>query len=89
MVDQPKVDRNKLIGLIKELLKEATMAYTYKNSRGNVYYLHSRVTKLKNGQKSTIYFFAKEQKEGKIDALPTGYKVAETANGLPVLKKVR
>jgi hypothetical protein len=65
------------------------MAYTYKNSRGNVYFLHSRVTKLKNGQKSTIYFFAKEQKEGKIDALPTGYKVAETANGLPVLKKVR
>lgn len=65
------------------------MAYTYRNSRGNVYYLHSRVTKLKNGQNSTIYFFAKEQKEGKIDALPTGYKVAETPNGLPVLKKVK
>jgi hypothetical protein len=67
--------------------KEITMTFTYKNSRGNVYYLHSRETQLKNGQKSTIYFFAKEEKAGKLDAVPAGYKVAETANGLPVLKK--
>jgi hypothetical protein len=37
-----------------------------------------------------IYFhedFSKEQKPGALDAVPAGYVVAETANGLPVLKK--
>ena len=63
------------------------MTFTYKNSRGNTYYLHSRETQLKNGQKSTIYFFAKEEKDGKLEAVPSGYIVAETPNGLPVLKK--
>jgi hypothetical protein len=63
------------------------MTFQFKNSRGNTYYLHGRETQLKNGQKRTIYFFAKEEKEGKMDALPAGYQVSETANGLPVLKK--
>jgi hypothetical protein len=63
------------------------MAFSFKNSKGNTYFLHSRETTLKNGQKSTIYFFAKEAKKGNIDEVPKGYKVAETANGLPVLKK--
>ena len=63
------------------------MTFTYKNSRGNTYYLHSRETQLKNGQKGTIYFFAKEEKDGKLEAVPSGYTVDETPNGLPVLKK--
>ena len=40
------------------------MAYTYTNSKGNKYVLHSRETTLKNGRKQTIYFFAKEEKAG-------------------------
>lgn len=63
------------------------MAFAYKNSKGNTYFLHSRETLLKNGRKSTIYFFAKEEKEGKVEDIPQGYKVAETTTGLPVLKK--
>lgn len=63
------------------------MAYKYENSKGNSYYLHSRKTKLKNGQEQTIYFFGKEIKEGALDELPTGYVVVESKNGLPVLKK--
>lgn len=63
------------------------MAYTYTNSKGKTYYLHSKVTTLKNGRTQTIYFFAKEEKNGTLNDLPQGYKVAETANGLPVLKK--
>lgn len=49
--------------------------------------MHGRETASKSGQKRLIYFFAKEAKEGQLDALPKGYQVAETANGLPVLKK--
>lgn len=63
------------------------MAFTYTNSKGNKYYLHSRQTTLKNGTKQTIYFFAKEEKDGVLDKVPAGYEVSESKNGLPVLKK--
>jgi hypothetical protein len=45
------------------------------------------VTTLKGGRQQTIYFFAKTIKDGAIDAVPEGYMVSETKNGLPVLKK--
>ncbi len=64
------------------------MAYSHTNSKGTTYYLHGRETVSSKGNKRTLYFFAKEVKdEGALDAVPAGYVVAETANGLPVLKK--
>ena len=63
------------------------MAYAHTNSKGRTYYLHSRETVLKNGGTQTIYFFGKEVKEGALDAVPEGYVVSESRNGLPVLKK--
>ena len=63
------------------------MAYAYTNSKDRTYFLHSRVTKLKNGREQRIFFFAKEVKDGALDAVPEGYMVAESRNGLPVLKK--
>lgn len=63
------------------------MAFSYKNTRGVTYYLHSRTRDLKSGKKQTLYFFSKEPKEGALDKVPEGYQVSETKNGLPVLKK--
>lgn len=63
------------------------MAYSFTNSKGTTYYLHSRSRPNKAGGVTTLYFFAKEVKEGSVDALPAGYAVAEMATGLPVLKK--
>lgn len=63
------------------------MAYSFKNSKGNTYFLHKRDTTLKNGRNQTIYFFAKEVKDGAMDSVPAGYEVSESRNGLPVLKK--
>lgn len=63
------------------------MAFSFKNARGVTYFLHSRSKKTSTGKTQTLYFFSKEQKAGVMDAVPAGYKVAETANGLPVLKK--
>jgi hypothetical protein len=64
------------------------MAYSYTNAKDRTYYLHMRETTLKSGNTQTIYFFAKEIKdEGSLDAVPAGYVVSETKNGLPVLKK--
>lgn len=63
------------------------MAYSYTNSKGTQYILHGRQTTLKNGKQQTIYFFAKEAKDGALDEVPEGYVVSESRNGLPVLKR--
>lgn len=63
------------------------MAYSYTNAKGVTYYLHGKKRVLKSGKESTLYFFAKEVKEGALNAVPAGYVVSETKNGLPVLKK--
>ncbi len=63
------------------------MAYKHTNAKKVTYYLHGRDRVLKSGKTSTLYFFAKEVKDGALDAVPKGYVVSETKNGLPVLKK--
>ena len=63
------------------------MAFSHTNSKGTTYYLHGRDVKLKNDRMQRIYFFAKEIKDGALDAIPEGRVVAESRNGLPVLKK--
>ena len=63
------------------------MAYSYTNSKGTTYYLHSKETTLKNGRVQRIYFFAKDIRDGALDSIPDGRMVAESKNGLPVLKK--
>lgn len=63
------------------------MAYTFKNSKGVSYILHAKERVTSTGKKTTLYFFSKDKKEGALDAVPAGYVVTETANGLPVLKK--
>lgn len=67
--------------------KENIMAFTYKNSKGVSYILHGKERVTSTGKKTTLYFFSKEKKEGALEAVPAGYVVSETANGLPVLKK--
>jgi hypothetical protein len=63
------------------------MAYTFTNSKGVTYILHGKDRVTSTGKKTTLYFFSKEEKEGALNAVPAGYYVVETANGLPVLKK--
>lgn len=62
------------------------MAFSYKNSRGDTYFLHERKTG-KNGT-GKLFYFAKERKENSVENLPSGYKVAENQKtGMPVIKK--
>jgi hypothetical protein len=63
------------------------MAFTYKNSKGITYILHGKDRITSTGKKATLYFFAKEKREGALDVVPAGYSVSETANGMLVLKK--
>jgi hypothetical protein len=67
----------------------ASNAFSYTNKKkGQTYFLHSRAVTLKNGRKQTIYFFARDEREGVMEAVPAGYQVVETQRtGMPVLKK--
>lgn len=68
----------------------AVNAYSYTNSKGQTYYLHSRDVTLKNGREQTIYFFAREVRDGALERVPAGYEVIETKRtGMPVLRKIR
>ncbi len=64
------------------------MAYSFTNSKGVTYYLHTRKQAAASGKERVLYFFSKEMKEGTLDAVPAGYTVIEMKTGLPVLKKV-
>ncbi len=64
------------------------MAFSFTNKRGVTYFLHARSKITSTGKTQTLYFFAKEKKDGVLDAVPMGYKVDETPNGLPILRKV-
>lgn len=63
------------------------MAFSFKNSKGQTYYLHATTRVLKSGKKQHLYYFAKTQKSGALDAVPAGFQVTESKTGLPVLKK--
>jgi hypothetical protein len=63
------------------------MAFKFTNSKGKDYYLHTKKVELRGGRTQQLYFFAKEPGQGALEAVPAGYQVAESKNGLPVLKK--
>jgi hypothetical protein len=63
------------------------MAFSFKNSKGTTYYLHSTTRTLKNGKEQHLYFFSKTPKAGTLDKVPDGYVVGESKSGLPFLKK--
>lgn len=63
------------------------MAFSFKNSKGQTYILHATTRVLKSGKKQHLYYFAKTQKTGSLDAIPAGFQVVESKTGLPVLKK--
>jgi hypothetical protein len=61
--------------------------FSYKNSKGMEYWLHTREVKLRSGKIQKIFFFSRDSANF-ID-LPEGYKVVESKRtGLPLLKKV-
>jgi len=64
-------------------------AFSYTNSKGQTYYLHTKQVTLRGGRVQPIYFFAKEERPADAVAmLPEGYMVVENPrNGFLTLKK--
>lgn len=65
------------------------MAYSHKSKKsGETYYLHNKEVTLRGGRKQVIYFFARDVRDGSLDAVPAGYMVVENSRtGLPMLKR--
>ena len=64
------------------------MAYSFTNSKGTTYYLHTKKSTTSTGKERTLFYFSKELREGEaLDAVPAGYTVAEMKTGMLVLKK--
>lgn len=63
-------------------------AFSYTNAKGQQYYLHTKEVTLKNGRVQRIYFFARDIRDGALEAVPAGYEVMETKRtNMPVLKR--
>ena len=56
---------------------------THRNRRGQTYYLHAGTTKTG----APRYFFAKTIGEGALAAMPAGYEVAESINGVVTIRR--
>jgi predicted AAA+ superfamily ATPase len=52
------------------------MGYSFKNSKGKTYFLHTKDVILKGGREQTIYYFAKDERSNTCD-LPAGKKIVE------------
>lgn len=65
------------------------MAYNVRSQKtGETYYLHRREVTLRGGRRQTIYYFARDVRDGAVDELPEGYMTMENSRtGLPMLKK--
>ena len=75
--------------------KEAAMfnifgkkCFQLEDTKGNTWYLHTQVVKLRNGNgNSRIYYFAKS-KRSNVCEMPEGYRVINSPKtGMPMLKK--
>ena len=63
------------------------MGYSYKNSKGKSYYLHTKDVVLRGGRNQTIYYFCKDERSNACD-LTSGKQVVESPKtGLPFVKK--
>lgn len=66
------------------------MIFSFVNSRGVQWYLHSMIVELKGSKiKKQIYFFKKNIGTNSFSTMPKGFTVVESKrNGLPVLKRL-
>lgn len=62
--------------------------YSYKNSKGVVYYLNTKEITLRGGRKQSIYYFSKDAGRAEACGMPEGKVVSENPrNGFLALKK--
>jgi hypothetical protein len=76
-----------LVENTKKYMDTLITGYTHVNSRGRTYYLNVKTTILKSGKRQTIYFFSKDVRPEDWIPIPDGYRVEESKNGLPVLRR--
>jgi hypothetical protein len=65
------------------------MPYVHVAADGRAHYLHSKTVELPGGRRGAVYWFARRPRPGlTMDALPPGYRVAESpVTRRPYLRK--
>lgn len=64
------------------------MPFSFKNSKGKTYYLHTKKIARAGGKQTTLFYFAGDvRSQDALEAVPDGYMVVEMKTGMPVLKK--
>lgn len=87
LVEQSLISLDEVKSFVSDINK--VRAFSYKNTKGQTYYLHSRILVLKNGREQQIYFFARDVRDGALEQIPEKYEVVETKQtGMPVLRKI-
>jgi hypothetical protein len=69
--------------LVPPLSSNEPVALSYENRLGDRYYLHQGATKTGKPR----YFFAKTVREGALTAMPAGFEVSESANGVVSVRR--
>ena len=67
-------------------------AFQHTNSKGVKYFLHQKDVVLRGGKNQTIYFFVKDDVEGKGESapLPDGFEVVENPrNSFLTIRRIR
>ena len=69
----------------KQAAERQEDVFTYKNYRGDIYYLHQCATKTGKPR----YYFAKTIREGTLNAIPDGFEVSESPNCIVSVVRIR
>ena len=67
----------------------SSTAFSYRSSKGVLYYLHSKKVVLRGGKEQVIYYFAKDMRPADaVSRIPAGYEIQENdRNGFLTLKR--
>jgi len=61
------------------------MAIEYTNRKGQTYYLHQKA----NASGNLTFHFSLQRPDEPVDAIPSGYEIYESPNGLAFMRKIR
>lgn len=62
---------------------------SFVNSKGVIYFLNSKIIKLRGNRDQRIYYFSREAGENSLSEIPAGFEIVEGKSGLVFLRRVK
>ena len=83
-MSMPDIESASITAKTSSRSRENARAFTYKNRRGDSYYLHQGTTSLGKPK-----YFTSKNPDGALNAVPSGYEVTEDINGVVFVRRPR